>query len=292
MVKRILFFCLLLYMVSAAPAHAATRIAPVAGAIVTDFDVAEHDWLPGHRGIDLAATPGTPVHAPDDGVVKWVGTINGVAMMSVNHADGTHTTYQPVVATVRASDRVRAGQVIATVTSGHDCDCLHFGVKRGADYLDPRMWLGIVSHDVRLLPMDAEVSALPPPGWGQTNASGLPVPGPITSGYGYRTNPISGRSEFHDGVDIGAPCGTAVTIRTDGVVTRAANQGGFGLRIEVDHGDHTSSYSHLSTAAVTVGARVNAGDVIGAVGTTGYSTGCHLHWSIHAHGTTVDPLIF
>ena len=121
-----------------------------------------------------------------------------------------------------------------------------------------------------------------------------PVNGKLTSPFGPRNNPISWTPEFHDGTDYAAPCSTPVVAAADGSVTYVGYYGGFGNRIMVDHGPidgHTyvTAYNHLSGFAVTNGATVEKGEVIGYVGTTGYSTGCHLHLIVWVDGQLTDP---
>jgi murein DD-endopeptidase MepM/ murein hydrolase activator NlpD len=105
----------------------------------------EHDWLPGHRGIDLRTTPGTEVRSAGDGRVTFAARLAGRGVVVVDH--GTlRTTYEPVAAAVRAGARVRRGDVLGAVApgSGHcgSGSCLHLGLRRGAAYLDPRLLLG------------------------------------------------------------------------------------------------------------------------------------------------------
>ena len=116
-----------------------------------------------------------------------------------------------------------------------------------------------------------------------------PTSGPITSPYGYRVNPIGGHSELHDGVDIAPPCGTPVRASWTGIVLSARAEGGWGNRIIVDSGVYKAAYNHLQTMAVAPGEVVQAGQIIASVGTTGYSTGCHLHFSTWYNGSIVDP---
>ena len=117
-----------------------------------------------------------------------------------------------------------------------------------------------------------------------------PTTGPITSPFGYRTNPIGGYSELHDGTDVGAACGTPVVASWTGVVTSARFESGWGNRIVVDSGIYKAAYNHLQSMSVVAGQTVTAGQVIGAVGTTGYSTGCHLHFSTWVNGQITDPM--
>lgn len=122
-----------------------------------------------------------------------------------------------------------------------------------------------------------------------------PLNGPITSGFGWRR--LSGRPDWHAGVDIAAPIGTAMRAAGGGVVVFAAARGGYGRLIVIDHGQHggrnlATAYAHLSRFAVRVGQTVEAGEVIGYVGNTGFSTGPHLHFEVHIDGERVDPIAF
>ncbi len=113
----------------------------------------------------------------------------------------------------------------------------------------------------------------------------------ITSGFGPRSQPTPGASSYHRGVDIAAPYGTPVLAANNGVVEDAGWFGGYGLYVGINHGDGlASAYGHLSAVAVAVGQRVKAGQVIGYVGSTGISTGPHLHFEILVDGVQQDPM--
>jgi murein DD-endopeptidase MepM/ murein hydrolase activator NlpD len=123
----------------------------------------------------------------------------------------------------------------------------------------------------------------------------MPVQGPITSPFGWRIHPIYGYRSLHDGVDIGAGCGTPIHAAADGVVISEYYQTAWGNRIIIDHGIHrgvgiTTISNHLSGYAVSTGAHVTRGQVVGYVGTTGWSTGCHLHFTVNQNGVPVDPM--
>ncbi len=121
----------------------------------------------------------------------------------------------------------------------------------------------------------------------------LPVPGGVTDGYGWRKDPISGEREFHRGLDIVAPAGTPVLAPADGLVTAAGRMSGYGKMIHLAHGAGLGSrFGHLSEILVKPGQRVRRGDVIGRVGSTGRSTGPHLHYEIFRAGRPVDPRPF
>ncbi|MHA7176936.1 M23 family metallopeptidase [Arthrobacter sp. Sr24] len=117
----------------------------------------------------------------------------------------------------------------------------------------------------------------------------------VTSPFGYRVNPLTGAGgELHTGIDFAGACGTSVFASGAGTVTEAGwSPYGGGNRIVVDHGDGIkTTYNHLDSIGVSVGQQVNAGAAIAGVGTTGNSTGCHLHFEVVVDGQTVDPAPF
>ena len=121
-----------------------------------------------------------------------------------------------------------------------------------------------------------------------------PVTGPITSGFGYRTDPVTGGRGFHAGIDIGASCGTPIKAAGTGVVVSAgATSGGYGNMTLINHGNGRATlYGHQSSINVTAGQAVTQGQVIGYVGSTGKSTGCHLHFEVRVNGNPVDPTAY
>ena len=122
-----------------------------------------------------------------------------------------------------------------------------------------------------------------------------PVPGHsrISSPFGPRRSPISGRNETHSGIDIPAPNGRNIIATEAGVVIRSGWQNGFGNTVVIDHGDGMSTvYAHNSRNLVSVGQSVLAGQVIAHIGSTGWSTGPHLHYEVRINGTAVDPMRF
>ncbi|MDX6693447.1 MAG: hypothetical protein QOF02_1050 [Blastocatellia bacterium] len=119
-----------------------------------------------------------------------------------------------------------------------------------------------------------------------------PVVGPLRSGVGVRSNPFGGSSlEFHKGQDISAPTGTPVSATADGVVVIAGWVRGYGNGIYIDHGNGISTrYGHLSRIDVVVGQTIKRGEHLGLVGSTGRSTGPHLHYEVRIDGQPVSPL--
>jgi murein DD-endopeptidase MepM/ murein hydrolase activator NlpD len=121
-----------------------------------------------------------------------------------------------------------------------------------------------------------------------------PVQGAVTSPFGGRLDPFSGGASFHPGLDITAPYGERVVAAGSGVVVSAGNKGdGYGNKVVISHGDTISTlYGHLSAILVKKGEEVKEGDPIGRVGSTGRSTGDHLHFEIRVDGTPVNPLAY
>jgi murein DD-endopeptidase MepM/ murein hydrolase activator NlpD len=122
-----------------------------------------------------------------------------------------------------------------------------------------------------------------------------PVPGNVTSPYGWRRHPIFGYKSLHDGIDFGAGCGTPIRAPAAGRVLQEYFQSAWGNRIIIDHGFHKGAglatiSNHLSGYAVNEGDWVERGQVIGFVGNTGWSTGCHLHFTVMQNGSPTNPM--
>ena len=125
----------------------------------------------------------------------------------------------------------------------------------------------------------------------EDDAMAWPVNAPITSRFGLRVHPILRFARMHRGMDFGARWGTPIHAAADGQVTRAGWAGGYGRQVRLAHGDGlATSYSHMSSMAVEPGAYVRRGQLIGYVGSSGLSTGPHLHYEVYRGGAAVDPL--
>lgn len=289
----------------APPARAGGGVPPVAGAVVGSFDPPTVRWGSGHRGVDLAAAPGVTVVAPAAGVVSFAGPVAGRRVVVVDHG-ATRSTLEPVSALVAVGTRVVAGQPVGVLDAGHTCaaaSCLHWGLLRGEEYLDP---LGLVSGvDVRLLPDDAAAGvrsraaareALAAAGTtvGTPGALLRPVAAAIGSPFGMRFHPIFREWRLHAGVDLSSPCGTPIRAAADGTVAHVGFDASGGWRLVLDHppvrgAALATTYLHAQGYGVSVGERVARGQVVGTVGSTGWSTGCHLHFGVRAAGQVVDP---
>ncbi len=118
-----------------------------------------------------------------------------------------------------------------------------------------------------------------------------PALGYVSSAFGYRRSPFTGRIEFHHGVDIAAPYGSPIIATGDGVVVFSGWYGLLGRTVIIDHGDgYTTVYGHNARNLVSVGDRVRRGQVIALVGASGRATGPHVHYEIRLHGKAVNPL--
>lgn len=125
----------------------------------------------------------------------------------------------------------------------------------------------------------------------QTSGMMWPVQGRITSGYGTRVHPILRFARFHKGIDFGARWGSPIVAAADGQVIRAGWAGGYGQQVRLAHGSGVvTTYSHMSRITAPAGSIVRQGDLIGYVGSTGLSTGPHLHYEVYRDGAPVNPL--
>lgn len=280
----------------AAPSASATEFhPPIDGPVVRGFSPPDQDWQPGHRGVDLAGTSGEPVHASAAGLVRFAGRIAGRGVVVVSHG-GLRTTYEPVTARVAVGDRVAAGEVLGVLEPGHRCPgssaCLHWGLKRGDQYLNP---LSGAAASLRLLPQSAIAVARRLAAQRESVLAGSgrlfrPVPGAIGSPFGMRRHPIFHDLRLHAGVDLRASCGTPIRAADNGRVIHVGYDASGGHRLVLAHaGGLTTHYLHAQRYRVRLGQRVARGAVVGWVGSTGWSTACHLHFTVKVNGQLVDP---
>ena len=255
------------------------------------FDLPDTEYSAGHRGIDLPGRVGEPVLAVAPGRVTFAGSVAGVGVVTVDHGR-ERSTYQPVDPTVHRGDSVENGDVLGHLrVEGSHCAtaCLHLGRLEADTYLDPLDRLGSESH-VRLVDPDGPPPT-PPVGPSGDGTLRRPVGGPITSPFGTRVHPVTGARSMHDGTDFGVPCGTPVHAAGAGTVVSRSFSGANGNRVVVRHRDGLeTSYNHLASQSVAVGQRVTTSTIVGRVGSTGLSTGCHLHFMTRRSGSLIDPM--
>lgn len=128
---------------------------------------------------------------------------------------------------------------------------------------------------------------------GRSTSFLVPVAGQISSLFGYRPHPLRRHREFHTGLDLRAPMGTPIHAAAAGVVVFAGWRRGYGLTVEIDHGNgFRTAYAHCSSISTRVGANLGAGTVLGNVGRTGVTTGAHLHLEMKRGNMLLDPLPF
>ena len=126
-----------------------------------------------------------------------------------------------------------------------------------------------------------------------TKPSLWPTNGEVTSGFGWRNSPFGGGSELHPGIDIANSMGTPIVATADGEVVQSGWSGGYGNIVQIDHGNGIATiYGHNSSILVNVGQSVIKGQVISYMGSTGKSTGPHVHYEVRVNGSAVDPISF
>jgi murein DD-endopeptidase MepM/ murein hydrolase activator NlpD len=119
----------------------------------------------------------------------------------------------------------------------------------------------------------------------------MPITARVSSSFGMRVHPILGSHRFHRGVDLSAAWGTPIRASADGRVVYAGWNGGYGRQVMIDHGQGLATiYAHMSRMAAQTGERVHRGEIIGFVGSSGLSTGPHLHYEVLQNGRAVNPL--
>lgn len=166
------------------------------------------------------------------------------------------------------------------------------GTAIGGPFIEPEP---TEVYDNSLVALDAALARLEHV---RSQARKLPFNNPspasdVTSRFGNRLDPFLGRLALHAGIDFRAPTGTRIVATAPGTVTTAGKSGGYGNMVEIDHGNGiTTRYAHLSSILVNVGDAISAGEAIGRSGSTGRSTGPHLHYEVRLNGEPIDPLRF
>lgn len=196
--------------------------------------------------------------------------------------------------------RIIAGQLSVSrdVRAGDEFDIIiaHRRAETGEVEIGDLLYAGLSRNGrprLRMLPwtVDGREQWFEASGVGQTRGGLLrPVNGRLTSGFGYRRHPVLGYRRMHSGIDFAAPTGTPIYAVADGRVQMAGYNGGYGRFVRLAHeGGLGSGYGHMSRIAVSAGERVRRGQVIGYVGSTGLSTGPHLHYELYRNGVPINP---
>ncbi|CAM4085371.1 Peptidase M23 domain-containing protein [Novosphingobium lubricantis] len=201
-----------------------------------------------------------------------LGAFTAVAFFSANPALANSASSADIAAPLRTAEAAKAG----------------VSAERGDDEFR-RLFASWQSLDNGILPSAKPVTA-------RRSAVSIPSLAPVavahlSSGYGMRVHPVLGGRRGHKGIDLAAPTGTPIRASADGVVEKAEWFGGYGLFVQLDHGGAMETrYGHMSRVAVAEGQQVRKGDVIGYVGSTGRSTGPHLHYEVRVSGEAVNPM--
>ena len=153
------------------------------------------------------------------------------------------------------------------------------------------MWADLQAREAQLKALDHILQDLREQ---SVNLNNMPIrAGYITSSFGYRRDPFTGGSKFHGGIDFAGTEGTEIYTVADGVVVHAGPQSGFGNLVEIDHGDGmVTRYAHARAVAVRVGDLVTKDQLVAYMGSTGRSTGTHLHYEVLRNGQRVNPASF
>ena len=231
--------------------------------------------------------------AVDDTPLRIRGTVGGSLYQSARAAGAPMSAVQSYL-------RVIAGQISVSrsVAPGDEFDIIiaHRRAETGEVEVGELLYAGLSRNGrarLRMLPwtVDGREQWFEASGVGQTRGGLLrPVNARISSGYGMRRHPVLGYRRMHSGIDFAAPYGTPIYAVADGTVQMAGYNGGYGRFVRLSHdGGLGSGYGHMSRIAVSNGQRVRRGQVIGYVGSTGLSTGPHLHYELYRNGRPVNP---
>ncbi len=186
----------------------------------------------------------------------------------------------------RTGVKVAADEAVATAPIARDDDAI------GGPFVEPET---TEAFDNSLVGLDTALGRLESV---RSQARKLPFNNPspasdITSSFGNRLDPFLGRLALHAGIDFRAPTGTRILATAPGTVITAGKTGGYGNMVEIDHGNGiTTRYAHLSTILVNAGDKITTGETIARSGSTGRSTGPHLHYEVRLNGEAVDPMRF
>lgn len=245
------------------------------------------DFVPARAVAPLAEAQSAPKPVSDIGPLRIRGRVGDGLYWSLRAAGASPQVAAQYLAAL--ATEIDVGEVAANdgfdMVVGRNRELLYVGLERaGSSDLQLIQW----SANGRSQWIDAANTDKPAP-----SSSGLMMPanGPITSYFGSRYHPILHFTRFHAGVDIGAGWGSPIVAAADGQVVAAGWAGGYGREVKIAHGGGiTSVYGHMSAIAASPGSFVRRGQLIGYVGSSGLSTGPHLHFEVRQGGTPVNPL--
>lgn len=269
----------------------ALGVAPLSGGGVTGMPMAPSDAV---ETVDFVPKRAAPVAVPVASVpaptlkpLRIRGRVGDGLYWSLRAAGASpQVAAQYLAALATEIDVGEVGQSDSfDMVLGANRDLLYAGLNRvAASSLQLVRW----NANGRSEWIDAANAQRPAP-----SASGLMMPanGPVTSYFGYRYHPILHFTRFHAGIDIGAGWGSPIVAAADGQVLGAGWAGGYGREVQIGHGGGiVSLYGHMSEIVAQQGSFVHAGQLIGYVGSSGLSTGPHLHFEVRQGGTPVNPL--
>ena len=253
--------------------------------------------------LELRPRPQRETQAPerrapvDPTTVRFHTVRTGDSLWSISRAYGVNLSILMENNQISRGRILRPGQTLAVTNSKG----VYYKVQRGQTLASVCQDFGVSLGDVAAANQVTDVRAVQSgamvflPGARARRSSVFflwPLQGRLSSTYGWRRNPLGGwGKDHHDGIDVAAPIGRPIAAAKDGTVVWAAYQGGYGRCIEIDHGDgYKTVYGHASKLLVRKGAEVKQGDTIALVGTSGRSTGPHLHFEIRRNGKPLDPL--
>jgi murein DD-endopeptidase MepM/ murein hydrolase activator NlpD len=245
------------------------------------------DYVPERKAAPEATIPPVPKPAASVGPLRIRGRVGDGLYWSLRAAGAAPDVAAQYLAAL--ATEIDVGEVAANdsfdMVLGRNRDLLYAGLDRGAssDLQLVRWKAGGQSQWIDAANADQGAPVY--------SSAMLPVAGHITSYFGYRYHPILHFTRFHAGVDIGAGWGSPIVAAGDGEVVGAGWAGGYGRQVRIIHaGGLVSSYSHMSEIVATPGTFVRAGQLIGYVGSSGLSTGPHLHYEVRRQGIPVNPL--
>ncbi len=206
---------------------------------------------------------------------QFEGALNQMEQRIESFEERTRRIAREIGSSDLATDRTAAGGELESRAAGG-----RFPFEGELRYLEARTASLDRSFDV----MQERVDVL------RATPSGMPVQGWFSHGYGWRKDPWSGQREFHRGIDLVADSGTAIVAPADGVVSRVGRYTDYGISLDLDHGaGYVTRYGHMSEVLVQPGERIERGRVIGKVGSSGRSTGPHLHYEVLRDGRQINP---